>query len=143
MINNYYGFDGMVFRNCGQMSAMKTVYVIDDEFEVLLSLSRWFISKGCYVRTFSKSKPLFDALYETLPDVIVMDMQLQKEDGPELCRQIKMQFLSRVQVVMFSASSNLIKETKDSYADYVIQQSSIREQIMPILLPSYADVNNN
>ena len=116
--------------------AMKKVYVIDDEFEVLLSLSRWFMGKGCYVRTFSESKPLFDALYESMPDVIVMDMHLQKEDGNELCRQIKTRFSTYVPVVMFSDQLKNVKEVKDNYADYYIQQSCIGERVMPLLLQS-------
>ena len=70
-------------------------------------------------------------------------MHLQKEDGVELCRQIKTRFSSDVPIVMFSALLRDIKEVKNSYADYFIQQSSIREQVTPMLLPSYAEVNNN
>ncbi len=119
---------------------MKKVYVVDDEFEVLLSLSRWFMGKGCYVRTFSESKSLFDALQEALPDVIVMDMHLQKENGKELCRQIKTRFSSQVPIVIFSALLQSVKEVTDNYADYFIQQSSIRETVLPMLLPSHAGV---
>ncbi len=122
----------------GKHPAMKKVYVVDDEFEVLLSLSRWFISKGCYVRTFSQSKPLFDAMCEAMPDVIVMDMHLQQEDGMEVCRQIKSKFPVQVPVVMYSALPHNVKEVKDSYADYLIQESAIRERVTPLLLSSFA-----
>ena len=122
----------------GKCAAMKKVYVVDDEFEVLLSLSRWFMSKGCYVRTFSQSKSLFDAMYEAMPDVVVMDMHLKREDGMELCRQIKSKFPVQVPVVMYSASSQSVKEVKDSQADYLIQESAIRERITPLLLSSFA-----
>ena len=104
---------------------MKKIFLVDDKFTVLLALSRWFSSKGCYVRTFSKSKPLFDALHESLPDIIVMETNLHDEDGNEIYRQIETEFAGKIHILQLSAISNKLKEAENNRTDYFFSNPAI------------------
>lgn len=115
---------GMIFTNRAQPnSIMKRVFIVNEKFTVLQSLYRWFLFKGCEVNAFSSSQHLFQALKNTLPDIIVIDADLACEDGSQLYTHLKNKFIGQVLIVLFSAQLNQSKYTKteDALADLLPQ----------------------
>ena len=89
---------------------MKKVFVVDERFGVVQSLYRWFLSKGCEVRAFSKPLPLYEAMSESLPDIIVMNADMVCESGELLCAHLKKNFCGGFLMIMFSAVSGRFKK---------------------------------
>ena len=100
------------------ITEMKKVFVVDERFSVIQSLSRWFISKGCEVRAFSKPLPLFDALHESLPDMIVIDADLADEDGERLYVHLKTEFSEQIPMVLFSSVADPLKKVRKRDTHY-------------------------
>ena len=114
----------MIFTNCAQPDlGMKRVFVVNEKFTVLQSLYRWFLFKGCEVNAFSTPQYLFQALKNTLPDVIVIDASLRCEDGSHLETYLKNKFGEEVLVVLFPASPGQSKNARleDAFADLLPQ----------------------
>lgn len=114
----------MIFTNCAQPnSIMKKVFIVSEKFTVLQSLYRWFLFKGCEVKAFSTSQYLLDALKEPLPDIIVIDADLASEDGRQLYTRLKNKFAGQISIVLFSVSSDYLRnaKTEDALADLLPQ----------------------
>ena len=98
---------------------MKKVFVVDDNFSRLLMLNTWFKRKGCDTRTFSNPKYLFDALEELLPDLIVVDKQLQEEEGTVICNHIKSVYSKQIPVIVVSANTPEYDKMIDSESSQI------------------------
>ena len=112
---------------------MKNIYVVDDDFDILFLLNKWFSRNGIFVKTFSSSAPLYQALQESLPDMIVLDINLHGEDGREICKQIKQIYPGQFPVILFSGNENLLKKFKDSLADGVLRKPFSLSEITQLL----------
>ncbi len=80
------------------------IYIIDDEADILFSLSYWFTKTGYDVETFLNSKDLLDTLADKKPDLVLLDVNLNGEDGREICRHIKKAYNLSIPVILFSAN---------------------------------------
>lgn len=97
---------------------MRRLFIVDDDFDILLSLKIWFSKKGFDVQIFEQSKSLFEALYKTelLPDLILLDVNLRGEDGRDICKKIKQEFIKRP-VILFSANIHALENFEENCAD--------------------------
>ncbi len=111
---------------------MKKVFVADNNFGCLLMLHTWFKNRGYYVRTFSSSQPLFEALDEFLPDVIMLDENLQG-NGKEIGRQIKSLYGEHISIILSSGNSKNCKDADDFVVDGVLQKPFAMQQISQII----------
>lgn len=66
-----------------------TVLALDDDPAVLDVLSALLAPTDLDLRTLDAPLRLFDALAETLPDLLVLDFELPHADGVELCRALR------------------------------------------------------
>ncbi len=111
---------------------MKKVFVADDNFDYLYQLNTMFKNKGCYVRTFSQSQSLFDALDESLPDLIMLNTNLDGESGSSICKEIKTRYNNSVPVILASEDESIVKEKKYC-ADLVLYKPLDSEEISRLL----------
>lgn len=111
---------------------MKKVFVADDNFGYLYRLNNMFTKKGCYVRTFSRSQSLFDALDESLPDLVMLNTNLDGESGTAICKEIKNRYNNSVAVIFASENVSLITE-KNHCADAVLYKPLNSEEISRLL----------
>ncbi len=119
---------GIVFSNMHKKTEMKKVFVADDDFGYLYQLNKLFTRKGFYVRTFSHSQSLFDALEESLPDLVMLDMNLNGENGKEICKEIKSRYNNSVSVILSSDNQSSLKNT-DFFADGIFYKPFEIKQI--------------
>lgn len=112
---------------------MKLVYVVDDDFDILQSLSKWLTLKRFSVRAFSGSTPLYAGMEAQLPDVVLLDIVLGREDGRDICKEIKQRFSSRIPVILYSSFSGSLKEAKDGCADDFVDKYSGVHEIITLL----------
>ncbi len=120
---------------------MKTIYIVANDFDILLSLNKWLTARRFNVRTFSGSQTIFTALETTLPDVILLDVKLKEEDGRSICKQIKNRFADKIPIILFSSVFNSIKELKDGCADDFFETNTSLHEITQ-LINSYINVES-
>ena len=101
---------------------MRQLFIVDDDYDILLSLKIWFTKKGFDVKIFEQSQPLFEALHTSLPDLILLDVNLRGEDGREICKQIKNEFTIHRPVILFSANANALENFHDNCADGILHK---------------------
>ena len=80
---------------------MRKLFIVDDDYDILLSLGIWFKKMGYDVSTFENSKTMFSGLKEAVPDLILLDINLQGEDGRDICRKLKSESDINCPVILF------------------------------------------
>lgn len=101
---------------------MRKLFIVDDDYDILLSLSMWFKKMGYAVDTFDNSRTMFTALQHTNPDLILLDINLQGEDGRDICKQIKTTGDTPCPIILFSANYPALEGYKDRFADGILHK---------------------
>lgn len=112
---------------------MRQLFIVDDDYDILLSLKIWFTKKGFDVKVFQHSKPLFEELYKTVPDLILLDVNLNGEDGRDICKRIKKEFIINRPVILFSANANALNNYEESQADGCLHKPFSLHQIHSLI----------
>lgn len=83
---------------------MSRILIVDD-YEDLTHVMRIYLeSVGYEVSECYRSEDLFNKIYSTSPDLILLDIFLNGESGRSLCTKIKsLQSLKDIRVILFSA----------------------------------------
>lgn len=82
----------------------KRILVIDDDQEILDVVREILTNEGYRVQT-SQNSACLQCLERDPPDLILLDILLQGEDGRDLCRQVKSHDQTRqIPVILFSAN---------------------------------------
>lgn len=68
---------------------MKTVFVLDDEPDILELLSLNLKKAGFGTRLFETAAPMLEAITAQAPDLLVLDLMLPDMDGIEVCRILR------------------------------------------------------
>ncbi len=108
---------------------METIFIVDDEEDMLQSLQFYFQKEGYEVKTFTKSKDMMELLETQKPALILMDVNLRRTDGRTACRIIKNKYGINAPVVLFSANADVETEYKKYNADGFISKPFSFEQI--------------
>ena len=119
---------------------MRQLFIVDDDYDILLSLKIWFSKKGFDVKVFQQSKPLYDALYRSQPDLILLDVNLNGEDGREICKKIKTELVANQLVILFSANAHALENYQASRADGILHKPFSLHEIYS-LINSYLPVD--
>ncbi len=119
---------------------MNTLFIVDDEEDMLQTLQFYFQQEGYDVKTFSKSKDMMDVLESEKPDLILMDVNLRRNDGRTICRLIKTKYGIKAPIILFSADAEVETEYKNFNADGFISKPFSLEEISEAVA-SY--LNNN
>lgn len=80
---------------------MSTIFVVDDEENICLLISRYLQNEGFAVECFNSIEELSVRLESGYPDMFILDIMLPGQDGLEFCREIRRQ--SEVPVIFISA----------------------------------------
>lgn len=118
---------------------MRQLFIVDDDYDILLSLKIWFSKKGFEVKVFQQSKTLYDALYQDKPDLILLDVNLNGEDGREICKRLKTELILNRPVILFSANAFTLENYRDNYADGILHKPFSLQEIH-CLINSYIPV---
>ena len=111
----------------------KQIFIVDDDFDIVNSVSKWLRLKKYDVRAFSGSAPLFKGLEMSLPDAILLDINLTGEDGRDICKEIRKRYDHSIPVILFSMMFNSIKQLKDSCADDFIKKDATLHELTQLL----------
>lgn len=101
---------------------MPTIFIVDDDADILLSLQAWFSRKNYTVVTFENGRNLISNIMQSKPGLVLMDINLRGEDGRSLCRDIKAQAQYPIKVLLLSADPIALLTYEFSYADGIVNK---------------------
>lgn len=102
---------------------MSKIVIVDDSRDLLEVLKYFLVEKGYEVKTATKETDLISLVRSFSPDLIILDIYLQEEDGREICRELrKNEETKYLCILMFSASSNALADYKEYGADGYLEK---------------------
>lgn len=123
----------------GREPAKHTVLVVDDDATNLALARALLEAEGLNVVTATDAFSTFDALKDTDPAVILMDIQLPGMDGWELTRRLKKNVVtSHIPVIALTAYGKQGDEERardTGFAEFVAKPISTRE--LPAIIRKY------
>jgi two-component system phosphate regulon response regulator PhoB/two-component system alkaline phosphatase synthesis response regulator PhoP len=82
----------------------KTIFMLDDEKDILDALSAQLEKAGFEPRGFEEPNAFYKALETTLPALIILDLMLPGSDGLEICRELRRnKQTSAIPIIMLTA----------------------------------------
>lgn len=112
------------------------ILIIDDVPENLKLLSEILKSKGFKVRTLPSGKMVMKSIENSMPDIVLLDVNMPEIDGYEVCREIK-KFKPDLPVIFISAMSETFDKVKGFEAggvDYITKPFNIVEVYSRIMV---------
>ncbi len=102
---------------------MSKLLILDNSAEHI-SLLAYFLEKKQYaVKALTGALDIFSEIHNYKPDLLLLDAFFGGADGRELCRQLRNNKETRhVGILIFSASTDTLKDYKSYYADDFIQK---------------------
>lgn len=106
-----------------ELRSTPSVMVIDDNVTNLKMLVRLLTSQGYDVRPMTSGQAALDAIRESLPDLVLLDVNMPDMDGYEVCEKLKSDELSKsIPVVFLTAlhsTADIVNAFKAGAADYL------------------------
>ena len=111
----------------------KTILLVDDEPNIVLSLEFLMKRAGYEVRTASDGDAAIESIKTNPPDLILLDINMAKRDGFEVCQMIRANPAWRnIRVVMLTAKGRDVEREKGlamGADDYVTKPFSTQEVV--------------
>jgi DNA-binding response OmpR family regulator len=112
---------------------MKSVLVVDDEPNIVLSLEFLIKEAGYEVRVARDGDAALDAMRERAPDLVLLDVMIPGKDGYELCQTIRANpDWNRTKIVLLTAKIREVEREKGlalGADEYVTKPFSTRELV--------------
>ncbi len=109
----------------------KSVLIADDEANISLAIQFLMKRAGYDVRVAADGEEALDAVRDSPPDLIVLDVMMPKRDGYDVCQSIRSDpDLSDIKIVMVSAKGGPIEVEKGKALgadDYLVKPFSTQE----------------
>lgn len=109
---------------------MSKVLVIDDNMELLEMLEFILRTHNYTVQIAQTKSEAVSQLNKFKPDIILLDVRLQSENGRKLCRFIKSTAPWDPLIFLMSASPELLKHYQDCLADDIIAKPFVIHTIL-------------
>jgi two-component system, OmpR family, response regulator ChvI len=116
---------------------MATIALVDDDRNILTSVSMVLEAEGFEVRTYNDGATALTALSKSLPDLAVLDIKMPRMDGMELLRRLRQK--SDLPVIFLTSKDEEIDELiglrmgADDYVRKPFSQRLLVERIRAVL----------
>lgn len=94
---------------------MANILVVDDDKDVINILEMALPDYGFETKGVSRSQDIFDNLHKFMPNVILLDVNLEDEDGRIICNDLKTQYLTKNIPVILISGNDKVKEDVDYF----------------------------
>ena len=117
---------------------MANIALVDDDKNILASVSMLLEQEGYHVRTFSDGAAALTALTTTPPDLAVLDIKMPRMDGLELLRRLR-QANAELPVIFLTSKDEEIDELMglnagaDDYVRKPFSQRLLLERVRAVL----------
>lgn len=96
-----------------------SLYVIDDDKDLLLAIKLFLCKKNFIVDTFSKWNIAFETMKKCKPQIILLDLFLGGKDGMDgldVCQKLKASpYTKNIPVILFSSFKKISKSAIEDY----------------------------
>lgn len=97
---------------------MNNILVVDDDKDVISVLEMVLPQYGFAVRGVNRSDEIFKILPKFLPQVILLDVNLEDEDGRFICNDLKTQYLTKkIPIILISGNDKVKDDVEYFMAD--------------------------
>jgi len=116
---------------------MATIALVDDDENILTSVSIYLESEGYNVHTYTDGSSALAALTESPPDLAIFDIKMPRMDGLELLRRVRQ--TSNLPVIFLTSKDDEVDEAvglnlgADDYIKKPFSQRLLGERIKAIL----------
>lgn len=116
---------------------MATIFLVDDDENILTSVSMYLEGEGYDVRKFHDGASALDALRASPPDLAVFDVKMPRMDGIELLRRLRQ--TSNLPVIFLTSKDDELDEAigfsmgADDYITKPFSQRLLGERIKAVL----------
>lgn len=111
----------------------RSVLVVDDEPNIVVSLEFLMEQAGFEVRIAADGEAALKALEEKVPDLVLLDVMMPKRDGYDLCQMIRANpDWKDVRIIMLTAKGRDVEKEKGMALgadEYVTKPFSTRELV--------------
>lgn len=100
----------------------KKVFVADDDQGIQDALCMMLEFAG-YTPIVLAGQSVVDQIYQTMPDIILLDISLSGADGREVAKELKeSEHLSEIPIILLSANSQLEAIAKETQVDDFLEK---------------------
>ena len=111
----------------------RSVLVVDDEPNIVLSLEFLMKQEGCEVRVATDGEAALAAVEEQPPDLILLDVMIPKRDGFDVCQTIRANPAWKgIHIIMLTARGRDLEREKGMALgadEYITKPFSTREVV--------------
>ena len=111
----------------------RSVLVVDDEPNIVLSLEFLIEQAGYEVRVARDGDAALRAIEESMPDLVLLDVMIPKRDGYDVCRTIRANpEWDGIRIIMLTAKGRDVEREKGialGADDYITKPFSTRQVI--------------
>ncbi|MGL5578886.1 MAG: response regulator transcription factor [Fusobacteriaceae bacterium] len=106
---------------------MKKILIVEDEKDLSLAIEKFLGEEGFRVVIAHDGESALDKFYEETPELVILDINLPKKNGWEICREIKRN--SNIPVIMMTARNSEYDEIQGlelGAEDYITKPLSLK-----------------
>ncbi len=111
----------------------RSVLVVDDEPNIVLSLEFLIEQAGYEVRVARDGESALRAIEESVPDLVLLDVMIPKRDGYDVCRTIRANpEWNGIRIIMLTAKGRDVEREKGialGADDYITKPFSTRQVV--------------
>jgi len=113
----------------------KTIYIFDDDADILTLCSILLQQKGFKVHTAANCTNIIDKIISAKPDAILMDNRIPDKGGIEATQLLKNNLTTKhIPVIFFSANTNVEQLSLQAGADYFLQKPFDIDEMEALIL---------
>ena len=111
----------------------KYVLIVDDEPNIVLSLEFLMKKEGYEVLSVSNGEEAMQAIAETIPDLVLLDVMMPRKDGYEVCQELRSNpSWKDIKIIMLTAKGRVVEREKGlalGADDYVTKPFATHELV--------------
>lgn len=112
------------------------VLIIDDNIDLTTIVSMILTGEGCLVKTCNTTEEGLFYLKDWKPHVLLLDVNIDGEDGRILCQKIKSTEGGKIKIILMSGDESTLEHSAaDGADDYIAKPFESSELLQKILLP--------
>jgi len=117
---------------------MNKILIVDDSADLLEPLKFFLEQKNYMVKTLINADHIYQEIHEYKPDLLILDIFLEGEDGREICKVLRKNAETKhLCILLFSASPKILTESKSYYADDYLEKpfdlNTLHQKIQSLL----------
>lgn len=102
---------------------MKKLLIVDDSPDLLYAMQKLLAFYDYTIQASKDSQTLMKVLPSFKPDIILIDVMLNGEDGRDICKSLREDLAyNHIAIILFSSSTKLLENFKESGADGAIEK---------------------